>query len=179
MKLYITGSVGGGKSTFAEQISEITNIPCTHLDEIIHMPCPSEKWGNIKRSEKDIDSEFNSIIMSDNYVIEDNGRECFADGMKNADKIIVLDIPLTVRKYRIVKRWIMQNLGLEKCIYKPKLFVLKSMFRWLNNYESGKDGTKLRLKQFESKTIYLKNQNEIAFFLSELRENSDDKKRNV
>ncbi|MDE6156418.1 MAG: hypothetical protein K2F67_08280, partial [Eubacterium sp.] len=141
MKLYITGSVGSGKSTLAEQISQITGVPCTHLDELIHIPCSSEKWGNIKRSDEEIDSEFNSIIVSDNYVIEDNGRERFVEGMKNADKIIVLDISLKVRKYRIVKRWIMQKLGLEKCIYKPKLFVLKSMFRWLNNYECGKDGT--------------------------------------
>lgn len=174
MKLYITGSVGSGKSTFARQISKITNIPCTHLDELMHTPCSSEKWGNIRRSDEEIDSEFNSILTADNYIMEDNGRERFVDGMKNADKIIVLDIPLKVRKYRIVKRWIMQNLGIEKCIYKPKLFVLKSMFRWLNNYESGKDGTKSRLKQFESKTIYLTNQNEIELFLCELQENAYD-----
>lgn len=175
MKLYITGSVGSGKSTFAEQISEITGIPCTHLDELIHMPCASEKWGNIKRSDKDIDSTFNSIITSDHYIIEDNGRERFMDGMRNADKIIVLDIPLKVRKYRIIKRWIRQNIGLETCIYKPKWFVLKSMFRWLNNYESGKDGTKVRLRQFDSKTIYLTNQNETERFLSELQEYTYDK----
>lgn len=174
MKLYITGSVGSGKSTFAEQISEITGIPCTHLDEIIHSPCSSEKWGNIRRCDEDIYGEFHSIIISDHYIIEDNGRECFVDGMRNADKIIVLDIPLKVRKYRIIRRWIRQNLGLEKCIYKPKLFVLKSMFRWLNHYESGKDGTKSRLKQFESKTVYLTNSNEIALFLSELREDRND-----
>ncbi|MDE6470182.1 MAG: hypothetical protein K2L19_04095 [Eubacterium sp.] len=170
MKLYITGSVGSGKSTLAEQISQITGVPCTHLDELIHMPCSSEKWGNIRRSDEEVDSEFNSIITLDHYVIEDNGRERFVDGMKSADKIIILDIPLKVRKYRIVKRWIRQNIGLESCIYKPKLFVLKSMFRWLNHYESGEDGAKSRLKEFESKTIYLTNQNEIERFLSELQE---------
>lgn len=168
MKLYITGSVGSGKSTLAEKISKITDIPCTHLDEVVHIPCSSGQWGNMKRTDKEINSIFHSILTADSYIIEDSGRACFIDGMKNADKIIVLDIPLKTRRYRIIKRWIKQNLGVEKCIYKPRLTVLKSMFRWIRNYESGKDGTKLRIKQFEYKAVYLHNQKEIDDFLCQL-----------
>jgi len=171
MKLYITGSVGSGKSTLAEQISEITNIPCTHLDEVLHIPCSSD-FGNKKRSDDEINRIFNSVINQNNYIIEDTGRKCFIDGMKNADKIIVLDIPLRIRKYRIVKRWIKQILGLEKCIYQPRLDMLKSMFRWIKNYETGKDGTKARVRQFESKVIYLTNEKDIKNYLSSFMENS-------
>lgn len=170
MKLYITGSVGSGKSTLAEQISQMINVSCIHLDDIMHIPCPSSsQWGNVKRSDKEIDTLFYSVINQNNYIIEDTGRERFADGMKNADRIIVLDIPRKTRKYRIIKRWIRQRLGFEKCIYKPNLHMLKSMLRWLRNYESGKDGTKSRIKQFENKVIYLTNKKETECFLSHLR----------
>lgn len=169
MKLYITGSVGSGKSTLAEQISKITNIPCTHLDEVLHIPS-SSAWGNTRRSDEDIDEIFYSVINQNDYILEDTGRERFIDGMADADKIIVLDIPLGIRIYRIIKRWIKQKFGFEKCIYKPNLKMLKSMFRWIKNYESGKDGTKSRIKQFESKVIYLTNQQEINDFLAELAE---------
>lgn len=164
MRLYITGSVGSGKSTLAEQLSKITNIPCTHLDEVLHIPC-SSGWGNKQRSDEEVKKIFYSVINQNEYIIEDTGRECFIDGMKNADKIIVLDIPLKIRKYRIIKRWIKQNLGLEKSNYKPKIIVLKSMFRWIKNYESGKDGTKSRIELFKDKVVYLKNQNDIDDFI--------------
>lgn len=170
MKLYITGSVGSGKSTLAEQISKITDIKCTHLDNIIFVKDKNTTWGNNKRPAAEIDKTFYSVIGQNDFIIEDTGRERFIDGMRSADKIIVLDIPLRTRKYRIIKRWIKQNLGLEKCGYRPKLIVLKSMFRWIRNYESGKDGTKSRIKQFEPKVIYLRNQKEIDDFLYNLTE---------
>lgn len=169
MKLYITGSVGSGKSTLANHISEILNISCTHLDELVHIPCNDELCGNKKRPDNEINDMFYSVISQNDYIIEDNGRECFFDGMKSADNIIVLDIPLRIRKNRIVKRWVKQVLGLEKCIYKPNIKMLKSMFRWLKNYETGKDGTKSRIKQLQDKVIYLKNQKEINHYINTLK----------
>lgn len=168
MRLYITGSVASGKSTLGEQISKITSIPCTHLDNIIHEKAADTALGNVKRSDENINKEFYSVINNENYIIEDTGRERFIDGMKNADKIIVLDISLSVRKYRIFNRWIRQRLGIEKCIYKPNIAMLKSMLRWLSNYETGKDGTKSRIELFHSKVLYLTNQMEISTYLSDL-----------
>lgn len=169
MKLYITGSVGSGKSTLAEQISKITAVKCTHLDEIVHISSSKELYGNIRRSDNEIRNIFYSVITENDYIIEDTGRACFIDGMELADKIIVLDIPLTTRKYRIIKRWIKQVLGIEKCIYKPDIKMLNSMFRWLNNYELGNDGTKSRIKRFEYKVIYLNSQNEIDNYINSLK----------
>lgn len=149
MKLYIVGSVGSGKSTLARQISRITNIGCTHLDEIVHVQDPTNSWGNKKRPIAERDSLFQNILSEKHYVMEDTGRECFIEGMRQAETIILLDIPHIVRKKRILCRWIKQKLGIEKCIYKPELVMLKSMFKWSKNYDTGKDGTKTRVAQFQ------------------------------
>lgn len=45
MKIYITGSVASGKSTLARRISQIIEIPCYHLDEVVHIPAPEEASG--------------------------------------------------------------------------------------------------------------------------------------
>jgi adenylate kinase family enzyme len=169
MKLYIVGSVASGKSTLARRISEITGIPCHHLDEVVHMSHPTNSWGNQKRPSEERDTLFSEILACQHYIMEDVGRECFITGMQQADTVILLDIPLHVRKRRIFLRWIRQNLGIEKCIYRPQLAVLKSMFKWAMNYDKGIDGTKTRVLSFIDKTIILHNNKEINTYLKELK----------
>lgn len=173
MKLYIVGSVASGKSTLAKQISKITNISCHHLDEVVYMPCPTDSWGNTKRPVEERDLLFANILACEHYIMEDAGRDYFIEGMQQADIVILLEIPLSIRKKRILFRWIKQNLGIEKCIYKPKLEVLKSMFKWAKNYDTGADGTKSRVAQLQSKVLTLHNNKEIKSFLKEISQISN------
>ena len=131
MKIYITGSVASGKSTLARRISQITKIPCYHLDEVVHIPAPEEASGNKKRPIEERDALFHDILNSPDYVMEDAGRVCFAEGMHQADIVILLEIPLFIRKKRIITRWLKQKTGLEKCIYKPTFSMLRAMFQWV------------------------------------------------
>lgn len=165
MKLYIVGSVASGKSTLARRISKITGIPCHHLDEVVYLPDPSEPWGNRKRPVEKRNSLFEDILSSKHYIIEDAGREYFTEGLRQADTVILLEIPLYIRKKRIIFRWIKQNLGIEKCIYRPRLDVLKSMFKWAKNYDTGADGTKARVMPFYKKTVVLHNNKEIERYI--------------
>lgn len=100
--------------------------------------------------------------------MEDAGRERFFDGMLQADQVVVLDYPLRVRKRRILKRWIKQKLGLETCIYRPHIRMLRAMFRWVNNYETDRDGTKSRIAQVSDKVIDLHSKKETEQWLSAL-----------
>lgn len=100
--------------------------------------------------------------------MEDAGRECFVEGMRQADQIVLLKIPYAIRKKRILLRWIKQNLGMEKCIYRPNREVLKAMFRWAKNYDRGTDGTKQRVAQFEEKVVVLHNNREIKAYLQKI-----------
>lgn len=165
MKIYIVGAVSSGKSTLAKKLSKTLNIPYKSLDEVVHISDKSKPMGNRKRTVEERDRLFYSVIQQPNWIIEDTGRECFEEGLKRADTIILLEISPKVRNYRIIKRWIKQRLGIEKCIYKPRYKMLKCMFRWSRDYDTGKDTLKERILHYQEKVIILRNNKDINIFM--------------
>ncbi len=97
MKIYIVGSVSSGKSTLAKKLSETLRIPYRSLDEVVHIPDKSNPWGNRKRKVEERDKLFYSVIQQPKWIIEDVGRACFEEGLKKADKIILLEISTKIR----------------------------------------------------------------------------------
>lgn len=168
MKLYIVGPVASGKSTLARKISEKTGIPCYHLDEVVYEEDPTDSWGNRKRPLEERDRIFSSILAQPDFIIEDAGRECFLQGMALADTVLLLEFSPAVRRRRIVLRWLKQNLGIEKTIYRPKVAVLRAMFRWTRNYDSGADGVKGRIAEFGNKTRVLAGPRDVRRYLQSL-----------
>jgi len=153
MRIYVTGSVGSGKSTYARALSCATGFPCTHLDDVVYQPDRRAYWGNRKRPIPERDALFAAIMAREEWIIEDAGRACFEEGMSRADRILVLDYPLWLRQWRIIKRWVRQNLGLEKSAYRPRLKMLRLMLRWARSYDTDYDGVKTRLQRYEGKVI--------------------------
>lgn len=168
MKLYIVGSVASGKSTLAKKISKSVGVSNQSLDEIVHVSDKTNPWGNRKRSIEERDSLFYSVMQQPSWIIEDTGRPCFEEGLKMADTIILLEISPRLRNYRIIKRWIKQRLGIEKCIYKPRYGMLKCMLQWSKDYDEGKDNLKDRISPYKEKVITLKNSKDINKFLEGL-----------
>lgn len=122
-KIYIVGTVGSGKSTFAHRLSMQYSIPHFELDRVVYD-------GNCKRTEDERDQLFNEILIQKDWLIEDVGRPCFQAGLKQADKVIYLNISPRTLKRRIIKRWLKQKCGLEKANYTPTLAMLKQMLEW-------------------------------------------------
>ncbi len=122
-KIYIVGTVGSGKSTFAHHLSMKYSIPHFELDNVVYD-------GSRKRTEVERDQLFNEILIQKDWVIEDVGRSCFQAGLKQADKVIYLNISPRILKRRIVKRYLLQKCGLEKANYAPTLVMLKQMLEW-------------------------------------------------
>ncbi len=166
MKIYIVGAVASGKSTLARELSGLTGIPYTSLDEVVHIPDKSNVWGNRKRQVDERDRLFNTIISQRDWLIEDTGRKCFENAFKAADSIVLIELPPRVRNYRIMKRWLKQRIGIEKCSYTPSVQMLRSMFKWSKEYEVGRDGLKLRLSTYKGKVIILRNNTDIKEFLN-------------
>jgi adenylate kinase family enzyme len=167
MKIYIVGPVASGKSTLAKRLAETLNIPYQPLDEVVHVPDKSHPWGNRKRPVEERDKLFQWVIQQSNWVIEDVGRPFFEEGLVEADTIVLLDISVKIRNYRIIKRWIKQRLGIEKCIYNPDYKMLKSMFKWSKDYDTGKDNLRERIAIYQKKVVTLRNSKDIDEFLNQ------------
>lgn len=165
MKIYIVGAVSSGKSTLAKKLSEALSIPYHSLDEVVHITDKSHPWGNNKRDVGERDKLFKSVIQQPKWIIEDVGRPCFEDGLKEADRIVLIEVPSKIRNYRIIKRWVKQRLGIEKCMYNPGLKMLKGMFKWSKDYDTGKDNLKERILDYKEKVITLRNNKDIYAFM--------------
>lgn len=165
MKLYITGSVGSGKSTLARRISALTGVRCVHLDEIMYEPDPADPGDNRKRDPALRDAMFADIISGESWVIEDAGRACFAEGMRAADAVAILDPPRLKLYFRVARRWIRQRLGREKSGYRPELVMLKLMVRWVGEYDIS------RFAEYAAKAVYLHNRAQVERYISALTKN--------
>jgi adenylate kinase family enzyme len=165
MKIYVVGSIASGKSSLAKRISEKFNITYHELDSVVHIPDKASLWGNRKRTIEERNDLFSYILQQSDWIIEDVGRPCFEEGLKQADVIILLEPSTRIRNRRIIIRWIKQKLGVEKCRYKPRYAMLKCMFQWAKDYDTGKDNLKERISPFQSKVTILNNNKEIAAFM--------------
>lgn len=168
MKIYITGSVGSGKSTLARRAAEKLGITATELDRVVYGPDPEDPTDDRKRPVEERDAIFRDILGRDSWVMEDAGRKCFFDAPEQADQIILLQPPAAVRDFRIIRRWLRQRAGKEACGYRPSLHMLKNMFRWRRNYDSGRDDIRERLKPFSGKVRLLRSNNEVEQWLESL-----------
>lgn len=129
-KIYIIGPVASGKTTLAKRLSKDLNIKHYELDSVIF---ETKESGDIKRSKEEVNNIFTKIINSNNWIIEDVGRDIFKAAYEKADIIIFINISRLLIYKRIIFRWIKQKIGTEKNTYKPNLNILIKMFRWANN----------------------------------------------
>ena len=126
-------TVGSGKTTLAKEISSRLNIPYYELDNVVWIRHTS---GDIKRTEQERADYLNNIIQSESWIIEGvHNEDWVSDSFRNADLIIFLDTKYSIRVYRIVKRFLMQKLRLEKSNYKPTLKIFFNMFKWNRYFE--------------------------------------------
>ena len=85
-----------------------------------------------------------------------------------ADVIIYLDIPVGVRRFRILTRFIKQKFGIEKCNYPVNFEMLKLMYKWTNDFEKNKNEFELMLDRYTGELIKLNNKTEIKRYLKNI-----------
>lgn len=76
--------------------------------------------------------------------------------------IIFLDINYSVRSYQIMKRFILQKIGLERSNYTPTLKIFFKMFKWNRRFEEeGKPNFFEKYGMYCNKTIVVTNKKQL------------------
>ena len=152
-KIHIIGSVGSGKTTLARTLSAKMELPHHELDNVVWKRFDT---GDVRRSEKERDDYLRRIIESDAWIIEGVHFEWVEQSFKNADIIILLNPPYFTRTFRIIKRFILQKLGIERSNYKPTFAMFKKMFVWNRHFENKSKPEILKiLSEYEEKVWIL------------------------
>jgi len=159
-KIHIIGSVGSGKTTLAKELSTKLNIPYYELDNVVWIRQIS---GDIRRTEQQKADYLNNIIHTKAWIIEGvHNEDWVAQSFLNADLIIFLDTNYFIRIYRIIKRFILQKLGLEKSNYKPSFAIFIKMFKWNRHFEEiGKPNFYRKFGMYNDKLLVITSKREI------------------
>jgi adenylate kinase family enzyme len=162
-KIHIIGSVGSGKTTLAKKLSKDHNIPHYELDNVVWKRFQT---GDIRRSEKERDAFLRNIVNSDAWINEGVHYQWVTESFVNAELIIFLDTRFSKRTYRIIKRYFLQQLGLEKSNYKSNFSMFMRMFRWNTYFEKVSKREIIQLlKEFDDKVIIIRDNNELETYL--------------
>lgn len=159
MKILIIGIVASGKTTLAKRLSIENSINYYELDSIVH----DDKL-NKKRTNEEQQKIIENINKQNSWIIEGTLRKNLYNLLELADKIIYLDIPLNVRKRRILTRYIKQLLKIEKCSYKLNLKMLKYMYQWTKEFENNKEAFEKTIYSCNKPVVVLKSAKEVNEF---------------
>jgi len=98
-KVAVFGNAGGGKSTLARQLSELTGVPLYALDKIEYQP------GGIKNPYEEYLAVHTDLLKKDEWIIDGFGSvESAWERFSNADTLVFIDLPLVVHYWRVIKR---------------------------------------------------------------------------
>ncbi|UOE94659.1 AAA family ATPase [Alkalihalobacillus sp. LMS39] len=131
-KIHIIGSVGSGKTTLAKLLSKQRNIPYCELDNVVWDRTESE---DRRRTDEQRDKLLKTVISKQTWIIEGSHHKWVSASFAAADVIIFLNTNYRTRQRRIIKRFLLQKLTIEKAHYKPTWRIFYSMFKWNKTFE--------------------------------------------
>ena len=142
-KVIIIGCPGSGKTTFAEKLNKVTNLPLYYLDAIWHKPDRT----HISREE--YDKKLTELFKTEEWIIDGNYSRTIEERIKNSDTIFLFDLPTEVcvqgaterlGKTRYDVPWVDTILDskLEQEIREFPDKVLPRIYELLTKYEDGK-----------------------------------------
>ena len=89
-KIIIVGSPGAGKTTFANNICRLLELPVYHLDSIWYNPDKT----HIPKNE--FDNKIRKIMEGDKWVLDGNYTRTMEERIEKCDTVFFLDYPLEV-----------------------------------------------------------------------------------
>lgn len=110
MKIHIIGAPGSGKSSIAVSLAQRFSMPALNFDDIYwanNSLCYGKKADVKKR-----DGQLREFISQKSWIIEGVYYKWVGESFKAADLIAILKVPVLVRDWRIIKRYVKRKLGL-------------------------------------------------------------------
>ena len=97
-RIMIVGQPGSGKSTLARKLGSLLKLPVVHIDHI--------HWeaGWIERSGPEKDRLCSEVHARDTWIFEGGRSPTWGERLERADTLIWLDIPLSIRAWRVFRR---------------------------------------------------------------------------
>ena len=89
-KIIVIGCPGSGKTTFAEKLHKVTDLPLYYLDGIWHKPDRT----HISREE--YDQKLSEIFKTKEWIIDGNYSRTIEDRIRNCDTIFLFDLPTEI-----------------------------------------------------------------------------------
>lgn len=163
MKIHIIGGSGTGKSYLAEGLSEKYAVPHFDLDDL-QWDNHAETYG-IKRPAEKRASLLRDILEKEDWIVEGVYYKWVQESFDKADMIYVLEVPLFICKFRIVKRFIKRKLGLARG-KKETLKSLMGLMKWAEQYQRyDLEEIKKLLIKYQTKVIFLNSKRQIRALL--------------
>ena len=89
-KVIVIGCPGSGKTTFAEKLNKLTELPLYYLDAIWHKPDKT----HIPREE--FDQRISEIFATPEWIIDGNYNRTIETRLKECDTVFLFDLPTEV-----------------------------------------------------------------------------------
>ena len=86
-KVIVIGCPGSGKTTFAEKLSDKTDLPLYYLDAIWH------KADKTHISRDEFDARIGEIFAEDSWIIDGNYSRTIEMRLKECDTVFLFDLP--------------------------------------------------------------------------------------
>ena len=165
-RIHIIGSVGSGKTTLAKELSVKFSMPFYELDNVVWK---RHKDGDIRRTVEEREKYLNEITHTETWIIEGvHNEDWVANSFREAELIIFLDTNYSIRTYRIIKRFLLQKLRLEKSNYNPTLDIFFKMFKWNRHFEDiGKPNFFKKFGVYRDKLLVVTNKKCIENYLNQ------------
>lgn len=163
MKIDIIGSVASGKTTLAKELAVRYGIPHIEKDDLIWK---RSLLGDVKRSPNERDDLFAEVLQQDDWIVEGSPRKSLHESFMMADWIIVLEPPVRVRLWRVIKRWFLQRGGLVDHHGKPTFSYLLKNIKWVLMYNGQMEELQTVLVDHREKMQRFTTANEVKQFLA-------------
>jgi adenylate kinase family enzyme len=145
-KILIIGNCGSGKSTLARKIHQHSGLELIHLDQHYHRPGWTEPEVEVWRE------QVRELVQRPNWIMDGNYGGTFDLRFPEADMVILLEVPVIVSLWRVVKRVVRYHGKVrpdmpERC---PERFSLSFLWYVAHYKFSRKPGILQRLKNLKS-----------------------------